>query len=789
MKPFPFRFRVAAAVAAAAAASAAAAAAGPEAGAAAGAPVSSVRVEVRGPVPVDESFVLSFASARPGGRVLGRDLAADVKALLGSERFSYVSADASEEDGALAVAYVVQGRLRLAGDPAFVGLSWFSRDRVAKEAGLKAGDFADETVAGAAAGRVRELYRKNRFFDASVEARLVPDPANPGAAWLAFDVEEGPRYKVEFLEFPGAVSISPDSLGQFAGQHSWFNPQNWVTTPRLTDADLDVVASDARRQYYDAGFLDATVSPPRKTVDGTRMRVAFDVEEGVRYRVGSIRIEGASLFPESALRAALPLREGDVAGAAALDKARTALRDWYASRGYTGTRVALSTSLGAEPASMDVSLSVRESGLTRVRSVLVRGNTATKDKVVRREIGLNPGDPFDRVQADLSRRRLQNLGYFSDVSFNEVPAEDGWADAVYDVVEQPTGQFTFGAAFSSVDHLVGMLGLYQSNFDLFNWRNFRGGGQRARLDVSAGSSSTDVDVSLVEPWFLDRRLSLDTDLHLHNRSHNEYDEKRAGGSVGLEKFFPWVGTVGVYYTLEKVWLDDVADRDYVLLDPAGAPYRFTDEDDSYLLGSVKLGWTFDTRDNRFVPRSGTRAVASLALSSAAFGSDYDLYEASFRFFHYVPLPWGLTFALLGRAATVDGIGGDDVPIGSRYFLGGGRQVRGFRNRNLGPKALYADGGGDTGDFSPIGGRTMVWGSAELSFPVFEKLRFAAFADAGNVWNDSWDADFGSIGTSAGCGLRLDIPGFPIRLDYAHVLDKPDDYAATRSFVFWIGVDN
>ena len=787
MKSFSLRFLLRAAAAAVPAA--AAAAAGTDA--APGAPVSAVRVEVRGSVPVDESFVLSFASARPGERVLGRDLSADVKALLASGRFSYVSAEVSEADGAVAVTYAVEGRLRLAGDPAFVGLSWFSRDRASKAADLKAGDFVDETVAGAAAGRVAALYRQHRFFDASVEARLVPDPANPGAAWLAFDVEEGPRYKVRFLEFPGAVSISPDSLGQFAGQHSWFNPQNWVTTPRLTDADLDVVAADARRQYYDAGFLDATVSPPRKTVDGTTMRVAFDVEEGVRYRVGAIRIEGASLFPEAALRSALPLREGDVAGAAALDKARTSLRDWYASRGYTGTRVALATALGAEPATMDVTLTVRESGLTRVRNILVRGNTSTKDKVIRREIGLNPGDPFDRVQADLSRRRLQNLGYFSDVSFNEVGAEseDGWADAVYDVVEQPTGQFTFGAAFSSVDHLVGMLGLYQSNFDLFNLRNSRGGGQRARLDVSAGSHSTDVDLSLVEPWFLDRRLSLDTDLYLHNRSHREYDERRAGGSVGLEKFFPWIGTVGVYYTLEKVWLDDVVERDYVLLDPPGRPYRFTDEDDGYLLGSAKLGWTFDTRDNRFVPHSGTRAVATLSLSNAAFGSDYDLYEASLRFFHYVPLPYGLTFALLGRASTVDGIGGDDVPIGSRYFLGGGRQVRGFRNRNLGPKALFADGGAETGDFSPIGGRTMLWGSAELSFPVFEKLRFAAFADAGNVWRDSWDADFGSVGTSVGGGLRLDIPGFPIRLDYAHVIDKPDDYANTRSFVFWVGVDN
>ena len=754
-----------------------------------GAPVKGVSVAVRGDVPVDESFVRSFSSARPGEPIAARDLSDDVKALLGSGRFAYASAGVEEEADGVSVVYTVEGRRRLADDPEFAGLDAFTRSRAKKAANLKAADFVDETVAAAAAARVRALYRKHRYFDAAVTPRLAPDPAQPGAAWLVFDIDEGPRYSVDFLEFPGAKALDPDDLGQFAGQHSWFNPQNWVTTPRLTDADLEVVAADARRQYYDAGYLDAAVSAPRKGFEGTTMRVSYDVAEGPLYHVGQVRIEGATLFPEPALREAVRLREGDAAGASALDRARTALRDYYASRGYTGTRVSLSTAAGAAPATIDVTLAVKESGLTRVRDVVVRGNTRTKDKVVRREIGLNPGDPFDRVLADFSRRRLQNLGYFSDVSFNEVPAGDGLADAVFEVVEQPTGSFQFGAGFSSVDHLVGTIEISQRNFDIFNWRDFRGGGQKARLSLAAGSSSTSADLSFEEPWFLDRRLALDVDLYLRNRSNREYDERRYGVSAGLWKFFPWVGTLGLYYGIEKVELDDVVDRDYVLLDPPGEPYRFTDEDDSYLLGSLKLSWSLDTRDNPFVPREGTRAVASASLYNAAFGSAYDMYEASFRFAHYEPLPFGFTFALLGQASTIDGLGGDDVPIGSRYFLGGGRQVRGFRNRNLGPKALYADGGEETGNFSPVGGRTKIWGAAELSVPLFQFVRFAAFADAGNVWNDAWDADFGEIGTSVGAGLRLDLPGFPIRLDWAHVIDKPDDWARTRTFVFWVGTDN
>lgn len=764
-------------------------ASGQDAPPAGGVPVSAVRVAVRGDVPVDETFVLSFASAKPGGSIVARDLSADVKALLGSGRFAWASAGVEDGADGVAVVYSVEGRRRLAEDPDFAGLGYFSRDRARKAADLKAADFVDGTVAAAAAARLRELYRKHRFYDAAVVPRLLPDPAQPGAAWLVFDIKEGPRYSVDFLEFPGAKALDPDDLGQFAAQHSWFNPQNWVTTPRLTDADLETVAADARRQYYDAGYLDATVSAPRKRFEGTTMRVAYDVEEGPLYRVGAVRVEGATLFPAAALREAVRLREGDVAGAAALAKARESLRDFYASRGYTGTTVALAVSPGAEPATLDVSLSVAESGLTRVRDVVVRGNTSTKDKVIRREIGLNPGDPFDRVLADFSRRRLQNLGYFSDVSFNEVPAGDGLADAVFEVVEQPTGSFQFGAGFSSIDHLVGTIEISQRNFDIFNWRDFRGGGQKARLSLAAGSSSTSADLSFEEPWFLDRRLALDVDLYLRNRSNREYDERRYGVSAGLWKFFPWVGTLGLAYGIEKVELDDVVTRDYVLLDPPGEPYRFTDEDDSYLLGSLKLSWSLDTRDNPFVPREGTRAVASASLYNAAFGSAYDMYEASFRFAHYEPLPFGFTFALLGQASTIDGLGGDDVPIGSRYFLGGGRQVRGFRNRNLGPKALYADGGEETGNFSPVGGRTKIWGAAELSVPLFQFVRFAAFADAGNVWNDAWDADFGEIGTSVGAGLRLDLPGFPIRLDWAHVIDKPDDWARTRTFVFWVGTDN
>ena len=137
---------------------------------------------------------------------------------------------------------------------------------------------------------------------------------------------------------------------------------------------------------------------------------------------------------------------------------------------------------------------------------------------------------------------------------------------------------------------------------------------------------------------------------------------------------------------------------------------------------------------------------------------------------------------------MDGFGGDEVPIGSRYFLGGGRYVRGFRHRSIGPKALSLD---YEGDYAPVGGRSLLWATAELSVPtpLSEKIRLAAFYDVGNVWTDPWDWDLGDLAATCGGGLRFDFVGFPIRLDYAHIVEAPDDYARKRQFIFWVGFDN
>jgi len=454
------------------------------------------------------------------------------------------------------------------------------------------------------------------------------------------------------------------------------------------------------------------------------------------------------------------------------------------------TRVALGLSPDERsPDVVNLSYRVTEGPLAYVRNIWIRGNTRTKDKVIRREITLNPGEIYDGVQANRSERRLSNLGYFETVRHYDIATPDGTRrDIVYEVEEKPTGQFMIGAGFSSVDRIMGFMELSQSNFDLFNWGRFTGAGQKARIGLNVSKYNSDVEVSFVEPWFLDHRLQLNLDAFLRNRRYSEFDEQRTGGSLGLSRHVPWIGRMGLTYTLQQVDLSDVLEGDFYYIDDPDRIYRYTDEEDSYLQGSLRLNWTYDTRNHPITPSRGTRATAAATLYGEAVGGDVDMYELSARVRHYIPTFYGHVISFYVRADAIDTWGDDTVPIGNRYFLGGGRNIRGFRYRAVSPKVRSVDADPDAKDYRPVGGQTLVHGSLEYTIPITKFFRIAAFYDIGNVWDDPYEMDWGEYASSVGGGFRLDFPGFPIRLDYAYPVNTDDDYSRKQRWVFWVGFD-
>ncbi|MBI2438668.1 MAG: BamA/TamA family outer membrane protein, partial [Lentisphaerae bacterium] len=370
---------------------------------------------------------------------------------------------------------------------------------------------------------------------------------------------------------------------------------------------------------------------------------------------------------------------------------------------------------------------------------------------------------------------LRNLGFFETVNaFPRETLDPALDDLVFEVEEKRTGQFMVGAGYSSVDELVGFIELSQGNFDLWEWPSFTGRGQKLRLRAQVGSQRQDYEISFVEPWFLDRKLSLGVDLYDRTRNNlsKYYNEQRLGTAITLGKplkgFFQ---RVNLQYRLEQISIYDVATN--------AAPIFQNDAGD-WNDSSLKLTFIHDTRDNVFVPTRGAKLSLAGQLSGGPLGFDVDVYGLEGEGTIFLPVIFDHVLSLRGWAETVQEYAdNEDVHVFDRLFLGGPRTLRGFKYRYVSP---YDQG-------QPIGGKSAALASAEYTVPLYKTfLRLAAFYDIGNVWLDAFEFDLLEYNSDIGIGLRLDIPGFPIRLDYAWPLEisGADIERTGARFNFWMG---
>lgn len=735
--------------------------------------VRDVRIEHEGPGVLDEASVLVFISMEPGDAYNANVINRDVRALQQTERFSHVSATLDVlPDGSADVIYVIASKPRLRS--LFVdGAEHSSNRRVRDLLELKIGDRVDDNTIAVKAQAVYEHYRKRYFLDPKLTWTVEVDEAT-GTADVRIQVKEGPRAGVWRIAFDGNEHGSSRQLRRTMRQRSW-RPWSWITKgnrydPHQLDADRDAL----RRWYMDRGHLDVQIGDPViEDGPGKLVRVRVPIVEGPVYRVGSVTLEGVTLFPQDEVRPAVQVLPGDVASMSAIEQSRNNLRDFYGSRGYIRTAPRYRLEPDFDEAVVDLEYEIEEGELSYIRDVRIRGNTRTKDKVIRRELAILPGEIFDEVRVRRSENRLRNMGYFTVVRSAASPTpEDDIYDLTFDVEEGKTGQLVAGVGFSSIDRVVGFAEISQNNFDLFGWPYFTGGGQKVQLRTQIGSRRSDVDFSFVEPWFLDRQLAFDFNLFRREASYlsSEYDQRNIGGSVGLARPVGRYSRLRLSYGLEEIDIRDVSEN---------ASDIIKEEEGRRTKSAVSLSLTRDTRDHFFVPTRGNRTVLSATLAGGVFQGETDLYALEARTSQYIPLWFGHVFSLRGAVEVVEEYGDSDrVPIFDRLFLGGPRSVRGFRFRDVGPKDELGE---------PIGGKTSAFASAEYSVPITQNIRVATFYDVGMVWADSYDMDLGEVNSAYGVGIRFDIPGFPLRFDYAWPIetDEFNDRESGR-FSFMIG---
>jgi outer membrane protein insertion porin family len=435
-----------------------------------------------------------------------------------------------------------------------------------------------------------------------------------------------------------------------------------------------------------------------------------------------------------------------------------ALQEFYGSQGYIDSLIVPEISPAGQGL-VNVTYRIDEGAQSYLNLVNVQGNIRTKDKVIRRELAVKPGDVYDTVLVDASRQRLENLNYFSQVQ--TVPTDTmipGRKDLNVIVEEKRTGSFNFGAGFSTIDSLVGFAELQQTNFDIFGWPSFVGGGQRLRIRGQYGIERADAEISFTEPYFLGYRLSFGAEAFYRNATFLSpyYDQSNYGGAIQLRYPVNDFIAVNAEFKTEGISIYDVTTS---IPQIAGGTFNgatLPNQEGSYFRNALSGGINFDNRDNLFLTRKGTYVALNTFLASITGQQDEDVYGISLEGSQHFSLPWDLIFLAKGQLATVDTADGSgDVPIFDRLFLGGANNLRGFQFREVGPNngGVY------------YGGNSLGYGTLEMTFPIITRVRGAFFVDAGYVNQNSWDFNGTDYNADYGFGVRLDLPIGPIRIDY------------------------
>ena len=426
----------------------------------------------------------------------------------------------------------------------------------------------------------------------------------------------------------------------------------------------------------------------------------------------------------------------------------------------------------AGPGRIDVHYKIEEGDRSFLQRVNIVGNTRTKDKVIRREVLIAPGDVFNTVRVDTTKKRLENLGYFSKVeTYPEDTDVAGRKDLTILVQVKRTGSLSFGAGFSTIDSLVGFIELTQGNFDLLNWPSFTGAGQKFRLRIQYGTQRKDFVLNLTEPYFLDRKLSLSGQLFFTEANYlsSVYDQRNYGFSIEARKPINAFMYASLGYRLQDVDIYNVS---------SSASAAIQSQKGSFVESEIFTSLVFDRRDNPLLTRRGQRVSLSPYIAGGFLGGDTQIYGWDLEASQYFHFKWDTILLFNGEIATVSKWGsGTEVPIFNRLYLGGSNNLRGFDFRDVGPHDINGE---------PLGGNSMARATVEFTVPIIAKARAAIFYDTGFVNSDSWSFGFNDIASDIGLGVRLDLPIGPLRIDYGYPLQKDGATTHGGKFNFNVG---
>lgn len=723
-------------------------------------PNDIVEIEIRGNQIVSTNTILSKVRSKAGEKLVQETINADLKRLYGMGFFQDIRIEVEEKANGYKLIFVVDEK-PIVRNITIEGNTVFKEDKLRKSLKIIEGQILDQRAVKEGVEEIRKLYADKGYQFVDVQSQVTVGGTGKEAA-VAVKVVEGEKFKIKKIEFSGNTAFEAKELRKLMKtkkeKHFLWLFGSGVFQESSFQKDLENI----KLFYQQEGFLDAKVASGFDyDREKNKIVVNVQVDEGQRYTTGEIRIQGNVLFPESEIWQELEMLPGQTYSQYYLFKDVERIRSFYFSQGYMDVRIIPDIRMNRDTGKVDVYYQIQEGDLFFVEKVVVRGNTKTKDIVIRRELRIRPGERFDGEKIDKSKQRLENLGYFEEITYDTEPVSGATnrKNIIFRVKEKRTGELSFGGGVSSIDSFIGFAEISQRNFDLWNWPRFTGGGQSLSLQARVGSISQDYNLSFVEPYLFNKPISFGLDVFSIRRDSRNVDfrQQRRGARMTVSKLFRDMFRIGTGYTLEQVKLDDISDD---------APITVRNFEGTNWLSRLKLFSSVDTRDNVFNPTKGRLVTLSGELVGSFLGGDQDFYTLETSWSEYWSFFKKHILEMKVHLGTSQEFGDSaEVPVFDRFYAGGLGTVRGFNYRRVGPI--------EAGD--AIGGQTIALFSLEYTFPIpkLDAFRGAVFIDTGHVNRDSYQIGFGDFSVSVGPGLKVKTPLGPVALYYGLPIANKD----------------
>lgn len=766
-------------------------------------PAAAQSVSVKGNKRVETETIRSFVMLAPGESYTPARIDQAIKDLFATGLFSDVRVSRA---GSGIVVSVVENSL--INRVTFIGNSKIKTEVLIGEVQSRSRGPFSRTLIDQDVARIRELYTRSGRAGVKIDAQIANQP--DGRVDVTFSINEGDKTGVAAIVFQGNNVFSNWKLKSLMSTTESnflsFLKSSDIYDPDRISADLELI----RRFYLKNGYADFRVVSSSADLDPAKGGYMINIvlDEGEKYTVAGADVESriADVDVER-LKGAVRTRAGNTYSAEDVEKSVDGISREVAQRGYAFAQVRPRGDRDAASRTVRIVYSVEEGPRVYVERIVVRGNTRTRDYVVRREFDLGEGDAYNKAAIDRAERRLRNLGFFKTVKITNEPGSAPDRVVVnVDVEDQPTGSFSIAGGYSTSEGFLAEVSLQETNF--------QGRGQFARIAVNNGQKSRGGELSFTEPFFMGRRIAAGFDIFTKftdTASYSRYQSRMTGFTLRTGVPITEEFSVGTRYTLyqQKIRIPNSGSHPYwdcdgTIVAPGTNPcisngeasVAIKEAQGKTITSLAGLTFAYNTLDKNSDPTSGI--FADLKPEVAGLGGDSRFVRAVGTFRYYYPITDDFNGMLKLQGGHMFGFGSDKLRVLDHFYMGPDL-VRGFATAGIGPR----DRGGDS-SANAVGGTTYFGATAEVTFPFFGVprelgLRGAVFADAGTLFGyrgkktfelngvpgsqctDPGNTKFQSeclsvrdesaIRSSIGAGVLWASPLGPIRFDYAYALTR------------------